>query len=155
MLYLNGGHPTWGALDYVKLFAFTLCSFSPHRAIAAVCRYTCFLCHITFESLPQEAKLNVDQCLAPFAESRTKLTGETLRWTESLFHQFIVAGLLFLTKAAGVFEGLRAPCLVNSADVAKYSSSRRLPMPRCWCFFTNWHPDRLGKSELLAQWYYE
>jgi len=38
VLYLNGGHPTWGALDYVKLFAFTLCSFSPHRAIAAVCR---------------------------------------------------------------------------------------------------------------------
>ena len=88
VLYLNGGHPTWGALDYVKLFAFTLCSFSPHRAIAAVCRYTCFfLCHNTFEgkSLPQEAKLNVDQCLAPFAESRTKLTGENLWNWKSVF----------------------------------------------------------------------
>ena len=94
-----------------------------------------FLCHITFEgkSLPQEAKLNVDQCLAPFAESRTKLTGENL-WNWKCFQQSFVEGLLFLTKAAGVFEGLRAPCLVNSADVAKYSSSRRLPMPRCWCF---------------------
>jgi len=38
VLYLNGGHPTWGALDYVKLLALTLCSFSPHRAVAAVCR---------------------------------------------------------------------------------------------------------------------
>jgi len=38
VLYLNGGHPTWGALDYVKLLAIALCSFSPHRAVAAVCR---------------------------------------------------------------------------------------------------------------------
>ena len=42
------------------------------------------------------------------------------------FQQSFVEGLLFLTKAAGVFEGLRAPCLVNSADVANYSGSRRL-----------------------------
>ena len=92
MLYLNGGHPTWGALDYVKLFAFTLCSFSPHRAIAAVCRYTCFLRHITLEgkSLPQEAKLNVDQCLAPFAESRTKLTGENLWNWKSVFSNLLL-----------------------------------------------------------------
>ena len=40
VLYLNGGHPTWGALDYVKLLAMALCSFSPHRAVAAVCRWT-------------------------------------------------------------------------------------------------------------------
>ena len=39
VLYLNGGHPTWGALDYVKLLAIALCSFSPHRAVAAVCRF--------------------------------------------------------------------------------------------------------------------
>lgn len=38
VLYLNGGHPTWGLLDYVKLAAITLCSFSPHRAVASVCR---------------------------------------------------------------------------------------------------------------------
>lgn len=38
VLYLNGGHPTWGALDYVKLAAITLCSLSPHRAVAAICR---------------------------------------------------------------------------------------------------------------------
>lgn len=38
VLYLNGGHPTWGALDYVKLLALALCSLSPHRAMAAVCR---------------------------------------------------------------------------------------------------------------------
>ena len=31
VLYLNGGHPTWGILDYVKLAGLTLCSFSPHR----------------------------------------------------------------------------------------------------------------------------
>jgi len=37
VLYLNGGHPTWGALDYVKLAAMTLCSFSPHRAVARLC----------------------------------------------------------------------------------------------------------------------
>jgi len=33
VLYLNGGHPTWGALDYVKSCAMLLCSLSPHRAI--------------------------------------------------------------------------------------------------------------------------
>ena len=37
VLYLNGGHPTWGALDYVKLAAMALCSLSPHRALARVC----------------------------------------------------------------------------------------------------------------------
>jgi len=37
VLYLNGGHPTWGALDYVKLAAMALCSLSPHRAVARVC----------------------------------------------------------------------------------------------------------------------
>ena len=31
VLYLNGGHPTWGLLDYVKLAGVTLCSISPHR----------------------------------------------------------------------------------------------------------------------------
>merc|ERR1739848_748005 len=33
-LYLNGGHPSWGALDYVKLAGLALCSLSPHRALA-------------------------------------------------------------------------------------------------------------------------
>jgi len=37
VLYLNGGHPTWGALDYVKLAALALCSLSPHRAVARLC----------------------------------------------------------------------------------------------------------------------
>jgi len=37
VLYLNGGHPTWGALDYVKLAALTLCSLSPHRVVARLC----------------------------------------------------------------------------------------------------------------------
>jgi len=37
VLYLNGGHPTWGALDYVKLAALALCSLSPHRAVARIC----------------------------------------------------------------------------------------------------------------------
>ena len=31
VLYLNGGHPTWGMLDYVKLAGMALCSLSPHR----------------------------------------------------------------------------------------------------------------------------
>lgn len=31
VLYLNGGHATWGFLDYVKLAGLTLCSLSPHR----------------------------------------------------------------------------------------------------------------------------
>jgi len=38
VLYLNGGHPTWGALDYVKLAALTLCSFSPRSVFNDVCR---------------------------------------------------------------------------------------------------------------------
>lgn len=38
VLYLNGGHPTWGPLDYVKLAAITLCSFSPRRMFHSVCR---------------------------------------------------------------------------------------------------------------------
>ena len=103
--------------------------------------------------LSQETKPNVDQCLAPFAESRTKLTGETLSWTEQVFRQFVVAGLLFLTKAAGVFEGLRAPCLVNSAYVAN-SGSRRilyLKMQRWWCSYKlfRWHKQgiRTGAGE--------
>ena len=33
VLYLNGGHPTWGFLDYVKLAGVTLCSISPHRYV--------------------------------------------------------------------------------------------------------------------------
>lgn len=37
VLYLNGGHPTWGLLDYVKLAGITLCSFSPHRYVARLC----------------------------------------------------------------------------------------------------------------------
>jgi len=37
VLYLNGGHPTWGALDYVKLAALAFCSLSPHRAVARLC----------------------------------------------------------------------------------------------------------------------
>jgi len=37
VLYLNGGHPTWGMLDYVKLVAVSLCSLSPHRAVARLC----------------------------------------------------------------------------------------------------------------------
>ena len=37
MLYLNGGHATWGVLDYVKLVAVSLCSLSPHRAVARLC----------------------------------------------------------------------------------------------------------------------
>ena len=51
-----------------------------------------FSCHITFEgkSLPQEAKLNVDQCLAPFAESRTKLTGENLWNWKSVFSNLLL-----------------------------------------------------------------
>eukprot|EP00090_Calanus_glacialis_P025519 TRINITY_DN3991_c0_g1_i1.p1 TRINITY_DN3991_c0_g1~~TRINITY_DN3991_c0_g1_i1.p1 ORF type:complete len:248 (-),score=72.00 TRINITY_DN3991_c0_g1_i1:113-856(-) len=39
VLYLNGGHPTWGALDYVKLAALALCSLSPHRAVARLCSW--------------------------------------------------------------------------------------------------------------------
>ena len=31
VLYLNGGHPTWGMLDYVKLAGMALCTLSPHR----------------------------------------------------------------------------------------------------------------------------
>jgi len=45
VLYLNGGHATWGALDYVKLAATVLCrapaalcTLSPRRALAALCR---------------------------------------------------------------------------------------------------------------------
>ena len=34
VLYLNGGHPTWGILDYVKLAGVTLCSLSPHRYLS-------------------------------------------------------------------------------------------------------------------------
>ena len=37
VLYLNGGHPSWGALDYVKLAGLALCSLSPHRALARLC----------------------------------------------------------------------------------------------------------------------
>jgi len=37
VLYLNGGHPTWGVLDYVKLAALAVCSLSPHRAVARLC----------------------------------------------------------------------------------------------------------------------
>jgi len=37
VLYLNGGHPTWGILDYVKLAGLTLCSFSPHRVLVRMC----------------------------------------------------------------------------------------------------------------------
>jgi len=33
VLYLNGGHPTWGALDYVTSCAVLLCSISPHKAL--------------------------------------------------------------------------------------------------------------------------
>ncbi|XP_023337769.1 N-alpha-acetyltransferase 60 [Eurytemora carolleeae] len=33
VLYLNGGHPTWGALDYVKSCALLLCQLSPIRAL--------------------------------------------------------------------------------------------------------------------------
>ena len=117
-----------------------------------------FLCHITFESLPQEAKLNVDQCLAPFAESRTKLTGENLWNWKSVLQQSFVEGLLFLTKAAGVFEGLRAPCLVNSADVANHSSSRQIlyvKMPRWWCFYKLTSGSLRYIGTLFSQWYLE
>lgn len=45
VLYLNGGHATWGALDYVKLAATVLCrapaalcALSPRRALAALAR---------------------------------------------------------------------------------------------------------------------
>lgn len=33
VLYLNGGHPTWGPLDYVKTCCLALCTISPHRAV--------------------------------------------------------------------------------------------------------------------------
>jgi len=37
VLYLNGGHPTWGMLDYVKLAGMALCSLSPHRVVVRLC----------------------------------------------------------------------------------------------------------------------
>jgi len=38
VLYLNGGHPTWGAFDYVKSCALIVCSLSPHRALTFLWR---------------------------------------------------------------------------------------------------------------------
>lgn len=38
VLYLNGGHPTWGALDYIRTCAAIFCSLSPHRAIGYIWR---------------------------------------------------------------------------------------------------------------------
>jgi len=38
VLYLNGGHPTWGALDYMKSCTVLLCSLSPHRALSFLWR---------------------------------------------------------------------------------------------------------------------
>jgi len=37
VLYLNGGHPTWGVLDYVKLAGMALCTLSPHRLVVRLC----------------------------------------------------------------------------------------------------------------------
>jgi len=37
VLYLNGGHPTWGMLDYVKLAGMALCTLSPHRLVVRLC----------------------------------------------------------------------------------------------------------------------
>ena len=36
VLYLNGGHPTWGLLDYVKLAGMALCTLSPHRSVLVI-----------------------------------------------------------------------------------------------------------------------
>ena len=38
VLYLNGGHPTWGALDYLQTCSHLLCSVSPHHVLAFVFR---------------------------------------------------------------------------------------------------------------------
>jgi len=38
VLYLNGGHPTWGALDYAKSCAIIFCSISPHRFLSFIWR---------------------------------------------------------------------------------------------------------------------
>jgi len=38
VLYLNGGHPTWGAFDYIRTCAAVMCSLSPHRAVGFLWR---------------------------------------------------------------------------------------------------------------------
>jgi hypothetical protein len=38
VLYLNGGHPTLGALDYMRKCSAVLCSVSPHHVLAFILR---------------------------------------------------------------------------------------------------------------------
>ena len=61
VLYLNGGHPTWGLLDYVKLAGITLCSFSPHRYLYI--QFRSFLFLILFFKL-KYSELNNHFCIA-------------------------------------------------------------------------------------------